>query len=149
MQKKITGLVVIAMVMFTTLFAAPVPANINRKVQSTFTEKFSDASNVQWTNQENYIKASFMLNEQIMFAFFDPSGEFMGVSRNILSRELPINLQSQLKKEMGDGWITEVLEFATENETSYYTTIEKPNQQISLKATDFTSWEVIRKVKKD
>jgi hypothetical protein len=71
MQKKITGLVVIAMVMFTTIFAAPVPGNISRKAQSTFTEKFSDASNVQWTNHQNYIKASFMLNEQVMFAFFD------------------------------------------------------------------------------
>jgi hypothetical protein len=96
-----------------------------------------------------YIKASFMLNEQVMFAFFDATGEFTGVSRNILTRELPINLQSQLKKEMGDGWISEVLEFATEYETSYYTTIEKTNQQISLKANGLRSWEVIKKVKKD
>jgi hypothetical protein len=53
------------------------------------------------SNHGSYIKASFMLNEQVMFAFFDPSGEFTGVARNILSPRT--SYQPAITVEEGNG----------------------------------------------
>lgn len=144
-----TGLVVMAMIMFTTTFATNIPGNINRKVLTTFAQKFSDAREVSWSKTENYTKASFKMNEQIMFAYFTEAGDLMGVSRNLLSNQLPIKLQTGMKKEFSEGWITELFEFSTEDETAYYAIIENAEQKISLKSIGSYSWTVSKKVKKD
>lgn len=149
MKTKITSLVVMAMIAFTTTFATNIPGNINRKVLTTFSERFSDAREVSWSRTEDYIKASFKMNEQIMFAYFTDAGDLMGVSRNLLSNQLPIKLQTGMKKELAGGWITELFEFSTEEETSYYATIENADQKIWLKSIGSYSWMVSKKIKKD
>jgi hypothetical protein len=148
MKKKITSTLVLMMVVFTSIFASPNPANVSRKVQSAFTEKFSDARNVSWTNHEKYIKANFTIDEQSMFAIFSVQGEFMGTGKNIQARHLPAKLQAQLEKKLPGGLISEVLEYGTEDESTYYASIENTEQTLYLKSLGFCTWEVIRTVKK-
>ena len=149
MRTKMIGLVVLTMVMFTTTFATNTEDNVNAKALSTFSQKFADVKEVSWYKAESYYKATFKMNEQVYTAFITDSGEWMGVSRNLLSHQLPINLQSDLKKEYPQYWISELFEFATEEETLYYAIVENGDQKVTLKTAGSASWSVFKKVKKN
>ena len=148
MKSKITGLVLLAVLITFSTFATNIEDNVDRKVSSAFTQKFSDAREVTWNITDKYVKARFILNEQVMFAYFTQTGELIGVSRNILASRLPLNLQAQLKKSFPDGWITELFEYATDQETVYYATIETSNEKKMISSIGTISWIVYKKVKK-
>lgn len=88
------------------------------------------------------------MNEQVLFAYFDETGELLGASCNILSNHLPINLQIKLKKELSEGWISELFEFANDNETDYFVTIENADQKVQLKSAGHNAWSVYKKSSK-
>ena len=83
-----------------------------------------------------------------MTAYFTPDGELMGVIRNILSTQLPLNLQTSLKKEYEGYWITELFEFARPDSNGYYITIQNADEVITLQSTDGSSWSTYSKAKK-
>ena len=83
-----------------------------------------------------------------MSAFFSVNGELIGVSRNILSKQLPISLNSELKKYMANSWITDLFEFTDGQETTYFVTIESANQKTNLKSISASEWSAFKKFKK-
>jgi hypothetical protein len=149
MRTKILGLVVMMLVTVTTTFAKNIDENVNQKALTTFNQKFADVKNVSWYKAENYYKATFKLNDQVLTAFITDEGEWMGVSRNLLSYQLPIKLQTQLKKEYGQYWISELFEFGTEDDTFYYVVVENADQKLTLKTSASGDWTTFKKVKKD
>jgi hypothetical protein len=149
MKKRIAGMVALTIVMFTTTFAKNTDDNINAKALTTFTEKFADVKEVKWSKADNYYKATFKMNDQVLTAFISEAGEWMGVVRNLLSYQLPINLQTDLKKNYSQYWISELFEFATDGETVYYAIVENADQKISLKTSGQMDWSSIRKEKKN
>jgi hypothetical protein len=148
MKKKITGLALLVLLMGTTTFATNIEDNVNGKIFTEFNRKFGEAKEVSWSKTDKYVKASFKLGEQVMFAYFNESGDLLGVARNMLSSHLPIYLLSQLKKNCADGWITELFEFARPDQTDYFVTIENSEQKIFLKSEGSGSWEAYKKIKK-
>ena len=148
MRTKILGLVALALVMVTTTFAKNIEDNVTTRALTTFSQKFADAKEVSWSKTENYYRATFKMNDQVYNAFVSEAGEWMGVSRNLVSYQLPINLQSAIKKEYGQYWISDLFEFSTEDVTSYYITVENADQKVTLKATG-GEWSVFKKTKKN
>jgi hypothetical protein len=73
--------------------------NVNSRVLNAFSREFSGAKDVKWTTNETYSKASFVYNGQYVYAFYQLDGELMAMTRNISSIDLPIKLQSGLKKD--------------------------------------------------
>ena len=88
------------------------------------------------------------MSSQKMFAFYNADGEFMAVTRYISSFQLPLTLQSKLKKSYSDYWISDLFEMATSNETGYYVTLEDADTTITLKSIDGSDWSVYKKSKK-
>jgi hypothetical protein len=88
------------------------------------------------------------MNDDILTAYFTEAGEFMGVTRNLLSTELPIGLQTSLKKEYGAFWITELFEFAKQDNSTYFITVENADQKVVLQSSNGSSWTTYLKVKK-
>ena len=148
MKSKITTLLLSAVFLTTSIFASNIGGNVNSQVLSAFTSKFTEAKHISWSKSDNYVKASFQMNGQHMFAYYAETGELMGVSRHLTSSQLPINLQSEVKRISPDSWITELFEYATESETTYYMTIENAEQKIHLKSESAHSFVVFRKTKK-
>lgn len=148
MKKKLTLLAMVAVIMATSIFATPIEVNISSSVLTSFSSKFEGAKEVSWNTTSDYIKASFKMNEQFLFAYFTKTGELIGVSRNLLSSQIPINLQVDLKKIAAKGWITELFEFSVDSETTYFATVENADQTIMLKSLDHIEWSVIKKIKK-
>src|SRR3990170_7020955 len=74
---------------------------INQKAASSFKKDFATAQDVKWERSKDFVKATFKMNDQVMFAFYSEAGDLMAISRNIVSSQLPISLLADLKKNYG------------------------------------------------
>lgn len=121
---------------------------VNEKIIKTFQKEFAGAQNVQWVTTKDFVKATFTLNEQVVYAYYSSDGNMLGVTRNILSGQLPINLLTGLKKNYNTYWITDLFEIATHNENTYYVTLESSDHKLILKSNGTNGWELFKKEKK-
>jgi hypothetical protein len=122
-------------------FATPTDG-ITKKVTASFTKEFSNAVNVKWEKESKYILATFSLNNDVMFAYYNSDGDLIAVARNILSDKLPISQLVSLKKDYNNYWISGLSEVNIGNETIYYATVENADQKIVLRSSDNRGWEV-------
>ncbi|HWI89715.1 MAG TPA: hypothetical protein VNT20_00515 [Flavisolibacter sp.] len=113
----------------------------------SFNSSFKNATEVYWTINQNYYKVNFALNGQYVSAFYDADGKMIALTRNISSLQLPIALQADLKKSYDAYWISDVMETATEDGTSYYITLETADTQVILKSSG-DSWSTFKKQRK-
>ena len=147
MKKFLTAVVLSSVLLMNTAFANK-NENVNYQVENSFKKEFTQAKEVNWHKTDNYYKASFKMYEESMTAYFTPEGELIGVIRNLLSTQLPINLQTSLKKEYANYWITELFEFARPESNGYFITIQDADQSVTLQSTDASTWTVYSKTKK-
>ncbi len=155
-MKKLIVTLVIAVSSFSAAFAGnsfskPTAAEgevVSAKVLGAFQKEFSSAKEITWTVASDYYQASFVYNDQHVSAYYNMDGELMGLTRYISPADLPLALQSDLKKNHCDYWISDLFEVANENGTAYYITLEDADTSIVLKATDGKSWKFYKKVKK-
>jgi hypothetical protein len=113
----------------------------------SFNSSFKTATEVKWTVTDTYFKADFALNGQYVSAYYDAEGNMKALTRNISSLQLPIALQADLKKNYDSYWISDVLEVANEEGTSYYITLETADTQLILKSNS-DSWNTFKKQRK-
>ena len=147
MKKSILILAMLLTTIVGSSFANRTDDNKNRAAAS-FKEDFASAKEVTWETSKELVKATFKLNEQIMFAYYTESGELMAVVRNMVSGQLPINLLTNLKKNYEGYWITDLFEVSASNESSYYVTMESADNVIVLKSSGLNKWEVFQKEKR-
>jgi hypothetical protein len=148
MKKTILALAVILTVGLTSAFAKT-NEDISQNVMASFKSSFSGAINVSWQQEKDFVKATFTLNNQVMYAYYNPeTNELMAVVRNILSDQLPINLSTSLKREYNDHWISGLFEVAKQDHTAYYATMEDANEKLVLKSSNFNEWIVFSRTKK-
>jgi hypothetical protein len=137
----------IALTSFSSLSLKAQDINIAAAVTTSFSETFKNASEVQWQNAGSYYKADFHLNGQYATAFYDQSGNLMGVTKNISPVQLPLTLQASLKASHDDYWISEVFELSDNIGTSYFATVENGDQKITLKSIS-GKWTTYKKSRK-
>jgi len=147
MKKVIAGLVLGSILLVNTAFANT-NDNVNEKVAAAFKHEFVQATDVSWQKADSYYRAIFKLNEDILTAYFSVDGDLMGVTRNLLSTELPINLQTSLKRDYADYWITDLFEYAKKETSGYFVTVENADQRITLQSADGRNWSVYLRSKK-
>lgn len=126
-------------------FASDVDVNVS--VLKSFQKEFAGAKDVQWTSAGDSYKASFVFNNQYVFAFFTSRGELMGVTRNLTSLELPVALQASLKKDYSEFWISSLFEISNDNGVQYYITLEKADTKLVLNSSG-TDWNLYKKASK-
>lgn len=121
---------------------------VDAKVLGAFKKEFSAARQITWTVASNYFQASFVYNDQHVAAYYNTEGELLGLTRYISPADLPLALQSDLKKNHSEYWISDLFEVSNENGTAYYITLEDADQSLVLKATNGKHWDNYKKVKK-
>lgn len=121
---------------------------VNQHAVRSFKNDFATASNIIWEQKATYTKATFSLNGQVLFAYYNNNGELQAVVRNIVSDQLPISLLASLKKDYNDCWITDLFEVASDDQTNYYVTLETSEKKIVLKSQGSDGWQVFSKEKK-
>ena len=147
MKKSILTWVLLLTVSISSTFANTIK-NVSETVISSFKKDFASAQDVTWEKSKEVSKATFKFNDQVMFAYYAEDGNLLAVIRNIVSTQLPINLLSDLKKNYGSYWISDLFEMAADNSTSYYVTLQSGDQTIVLKSYSSTGWETFKKEKK-
>ena len=96
-MKKLLALA-LAFTITTTTFAGneqPVPTKIVNKLNTDFKVE----GDVKWKSTEDWFKASFVSNNQIVDAFYSPQGKFIGVSRLISPSQLPMMLNREVEQK--------------------------------------------------
>ena len=121
---------------------------INEAITNSFKQEFLNAQNVQWQSQDNFVKATFDMDGQVMFAFYSKDAQLLGVVRNILSDKLPINLLTSIKKDYNDYWISDLFELASSGQSCYYITLENGEEQLVLKSDGTSEWAIYKRTKK-
>ena len=122
--------------------------NVSQKVLDAFHSSFAAVSQVEWANGSNYYRASFVYNNKHVFAYYDLDGKLMGLTRYLSSNDLPLSLQTSLKNDYSDYWISDLFEAAREDGTTYYITLENADTRIVLKSTGTLEWEQYKKFRK-
>lgn len=152
-MKKMMLTMAIALITLSA-FAAPASVTfasgeeVNPKVLKSFNTEFISAKDVVWTTGANFYKAAFTYNERHVFAYYDKEGELLGVTRFLVSNDLPITLQAGLKRNYAGYWITDLFEISKRDGTAYYITVEDAETRLVLKAENGGSWLVYEKQKK-
>ena len=142
MKKIMIGLVMIFTVMGTNAFANEII--VKQEVLNAFKSEYSSAKEVNWTVGDNYYRASFTMNDQRLFAFYNIDGEFLALTRYVSSLQLPENIQNSLKKYFREKWITDLFEVVNSEGTMYYATLENADTKIIL-MSGTGSWTLYRR----
>jgi len=121
---------------------------VNQQVLNSFKQEFADARDVSWQTNREFVKATFTLNDQVMFAFYSQTGDLLAITRNISSDKLPISLLTGLKKNYSEFWITDLFEMVAGGGSTYYVTVQNADVEVVLKSNEFGSWEVYKKSRK-
>ena len=149
MKKIFVSLSLMAIVALTATVYAKDKFDVNDRVKESFKKEFADATNVQWDSKKDLQTATFQLNGRVMFAYYNNEGELLGISRNLSTTQLPLRLSTSWKRKYSNYWVSELFELASDNQSSYYITIENAEATIVLRAVGSGNWEVFRKVKKE
>jgi len=147
MKKIILSMALMLMIGVSSTFANDAEG-VNQKVINSFKKEFANAKDVKWESGKEYVKATFSLNGQILFAYYSEGGDMLAMTRNIQASQLPINLLNSVKRDFGSYWISDLFEMATGNETAYFVTLESASEIIVLKSVDSSNWEQFKKEKK-
>ena len=126
------------------VFAADV---VNQKVLNAFNNEFTTAAEVQWSAGQDYFKASFLYNGKYVFAYYDYEGELLGLARNLSPVDLPIALQTNLKKNYEGYWVSDLFEVVKNDDTNYFITLENAETKLMLKS-EGNGWSIFRKTSK-
>jgi hypothetical protein len=119
-----------------------------RLVNANFKTHFKTAQIINTEVSGKYTRVTFKLKDNIMTAFYGENGNLLAVVHNMLSTQLPADLQTDLKDNYGDYWITELFQIKGEDHANhidvncYYISLENANSKIVLKSADNSTWEV-------
>jgi hypothetical protein len=127
---------------------AATPPEVTEKVLKAFNETFAKATDVVWHEMQNSYEASFKHSAIVTRASYDKEGNLLRTTRYYQEENLPINILSQLKKRYDGKTVFGVTESATEEEVSYYITLEDAKNWYIVKADSWGSFELHKKYKK-
>jgi len=146
-MKRTIFTLALSLILCTASFANN-DVTINQKAEQSFKKEFTQAKDVSWQKAGEMVKATFTLNERVLFAYYSESGDLVAVTRNITPDQLPITLVSSLRKNYAEFWVSDLFEMVSGGQTNYYVTLENADQKIVLKSEDFGSWSTYKKERK-
>lgn len=144
---KLAMVTLTALISFASFNANAQDIRVSSAVVDAFNTSFNNTSDVTWKDCGNYVKADFNMNGQYITAFYNQEASLMAVTKNISSVQLPVTLQSSLKKEYAQHWISDLFELSNESGTTYYATVENGDSKIILKSAGNT-WTTYKKSRK-
>ena len=137
----------LALVLSTTYaFAAPAD-HVNGEINASFRNEFRNAQLISQEGYKAFTKLTFKMNDQVLCVYYTQDGSLLAVTRNIPSSQLPVSLLLNLKKQLNNGWITELFEFNSDTQHCYYVSVENADGKVNLRSSG-DSWEVYSTLKK-
>ena len=117
------------------------------EVVEAFKREFPGAQLVNWTEQGDYQRATFILAGHRSIAYFNQANELVGCMRDLFFDQLPIVVMKAIDKKFPSASFAEVREINNADGTSYLLTVEQGKKKYKVKLTSegfFTSTEKIK-----
>jgi hypothetical protein len=144
--KKVSIIAVMVITIVSSAFAGD--NTLDFKGAAAFSKSFPQASEVTYTVKKEFTEVNFTWHNLKLQAFFDRQGNYIGVSREISVKDLPLSYVLNINKEYKDFDITEAIEFDhSENGLSYYVTVVKEDRKYVLNVATDGSISVFKKMK--
>ena len=144
MKKKMITLFAVTLLLTSTTFANGGPS---LEIKKQFSQMFTKASEAKWEEVSNFYKVTFLEGGQYLTAFYNASGEFVSLSRNVTTAMLPLALQKDLQGKLQDAWVTDSFELYGKNGTEYYVTLENANEKTMYRSGS-TNWSIYKRIQK-
>jgi hypothetical protein len=148
MKKTILTFSLLTAFGISALFANDVPG-VTREIANSFHKDFSNAEHIRWVKEKNFYDASFVLDGQIMTAYYNEDAELVAVTHHILTDHLPIYLLTSLKSNFNDFWVSDLFESANDRESSYHIKLENADQIIEMRSVNSTDWVTEKRIRKN
>ncbi|HVZ56672.1 MAG TPA: hypothetical protein VG870_08445 [Chitinophagaceae bacterium] len=140
---------IIAMLMIASLAVhASGPVDVNEKIMRAFKQTFSLAQDVVWHQQGQVYQASFWQNDINIRAKYDEGGNLLQTIRYYAERNLPPNILAHLKNKYGNRSVFGVTEVTSENEVTYFVTMQDARHWYTVKADMYGNSEQTEKIRK-
>jgi hypothetical protein len=140
-MKKTILSIVIGLALFSTAYAKA-PEKTTARAIASFMKEFHKASDVSWSANNNYIMASFELDNQTQYAYYDYQGNLVGVVHHMLTSSLPDDLSSDIRKNYSGYWVTELFQVSSEQGDAYYIQLKNGDETIVLSTEGTGSWHL-------
>lgn len=138
-----------AMVIAVATSALAEGTSVSVKVKNQFANEFTAANNVAWTKGSEFSKATFVMNDQRMEAYYDNDGELIGTSRATTLDFLPAKATKKINEKYASYTTEEVIEFDNVKDgLSYYVSLSNDKQKVVLQVTTEGSVSVYKKTNK-
>jgi hypothetical protein len=148
-MKKVSFMILTLLIGFSSISFAASNDKVDNATLVSFRHDFQNATNVSWAQTSTCYKATFELDGQTIYAYYGKNeAGLVAVTRFILSSQLPLNLQQELRSKLKDGWIADLFEVVSGGETYYYATIENSAAKTIFKSSGFSNWSQISKAAK-
>ncbi len=144
MKKRILFLSIALVSLTAFSYAADAPA-ISKNIMHSFNRQFSNARDIKWENRADFTKAEFIVNDQVLFAYYNNNGDLIAVTRYISPKQLPLEILTTLKSDYSGFWISDLFEIQTENGTAYYATLQNADQIVVLKSEGLSGWQTFQR----
>jgi hypothetical protein len=138
-MKKTILSIAIVLALFSTAFANH-PDSYSKNAVASFQKDFKMASEVSWAETTNYIRATFHIDKQTLYAYYDFQGNLVGLVHHMLTTSLPDDLQKQIKRGYGDYWVSELFQVSFEDGTYYYIELKNADETIVLRTEGTNGW---------
>ncbi|MHA4809806.1 hypothetical protein ACX0G9_16955 [Flavitalea flava] len=114
----------------------------------SFIKTFPQATDVNFMVKQQYIEVNFTWNNMQLQAFYDLDGSYIGTSRQIDVKDMPLPHLMSIKKEYANFKPIEAIEFSQEgNGLSYYVTVVAPQKMYVLQIAADGTISVFKKMK--
>jgi len=123
---------------------------VSPRLTQALVKEFSGAEAIHWQafKGKDIYQASFVLNHQRLFAFFNSDGELLSTGRYVAESNLPILVSRTLATRFADFEVKEVVEYTREGDTKYALVLENSTKTITANAYSDGGIAVISKKKK-
>lgn len=121
--------------------------NANSAAVSNFENTFTKASEITWTTNKDYSKATFVLNSVRMEALYTLQGDFIGTTKGITLDELPVSAKRDFAKKYAGYTVTEAIRFEGIEEGAYFVSAKNEKETVVLKVSDGGLVSVVKSTK--
>ena len=121
---------------------------VTPEVLQSFQSRFAAAKEADWSVTADLYKVQFILNGQHITAFYKSDGTVAALTRNIITEQLPLALQTTLKNEYKSYWVSALFELSNDEGTQYYVTLEDADTKLVFKSSA-SMWSLFQKERKN
>jgi hypothetical protein len=146
MKQKMITLFAVALLLASTTFANK-NGEPSLQIINEFNRMFTNTTGASWQEVSGFYRVTFIQGGQDLNAYYNASGEFASLSRNIGTTVLPLLLQKELKNKLSGSWVTESFELSRESGTEYYVTVEDANTK-TVYHSDRNVWTMYKRTQK-